>query len=242
MNSHLRSVISITLFVGAYGKYEKSILRIFDDSHFYLKAGAYLEPGGQYLSYAGSIIIPFSYVLPRFVVNHTDYYPKDDNITSMYYHLLEHLREMVGINQESRTMRMILPIISILSILIDNVGHISILVSDQNRTITSSSKRFRCAQRVDTLFHTFVENWFFSVPSEFLSAYTGSITRTLTPSLLSAKNLKDILLTHLEIPGTLYQYEPSIVYELGKVILTEVQEITSGVLKAIIQLPKVTYI
>ena len=40
--------------------------------------------------------------------------------------------------------------------------------------------------------------------------------------------------------GTLYQYKLSIVYELGKVILTEVQVITSGVLKGIIQLPKIT--
>ena len=224
--------------------------------------------------------MPFPYVLPRFVINNTDCCPKDDNITSMYYHVLEHLKEMVGINTETRAKRMILPIVSILSgglsewntveiqgfkstiegmqinshqldreidqissssnKLIDNLGQMSILVSDQSRTINSLSKRFNCAQRVNTLFHTFVENWLFSAPSEFLSAYTGSLTDILTPSLLSAKNLKEILLTPPEMTGTLYQFEPSIVYELGKVILTELQVITSAVIKRVIQLPKIT--
>ena len=191
-------------------KFEKSTLKIFDDSHFYPHAGTYLDPGGQYLSYAGSIIIPFSYVLPRFVINNTDYFQGDEKITDIYYHILEHLREMVGIKTESRSKRIVLAIISILSgglsvwntveiqgikktielmhqnsqhldmeidllststnQIIDYLGHIALLVSDKSKTINSLSKRFKCKKRIDSLFHTFVENWLFSAPGEFLSA------------------------------------------------------------------------
>ncbi|QPL15294.1 glycoprotein [Hymenopteran arli-related virus OKIAV98] len=272
-------LILIIIFIEVNSMHESSNLKVFDESHFLPSVGVYLEPGGHYLSYSGSIFIPFVYVLPNIAFTSNNSCSGDNNITESYFHVLEHLRDMVGIQNKARSKRMLFPIVSILSgglslwntievqgikrkieymqemsthmdrelndvisshnKIIDKVGSISVMVGDNTRTINRIVNMYSCEERKRRNMQTYMTNWLFSAPSEFLLAYTGALTGSVTPSLLSAKNLNHVILDHPDMKGTIYQSEPTITYELGNVVLTEVKVFHQALIKGIIQLPKI---
>jgi len=103
---------------------------------------------------------------------------------------------------------------------IEQIGQISALMGDFSHTINNIINYTDCLKRNTQNFQLYVSNWLYSAPSEFLSAYSGALTGKVTPFLLSAHNLRKILLSHNDLRETFYEIEPEIVYEFGKTILT----------------------
>lgn len=124
-------------------------------------------------------------------------------------------------------------------IIINNVKTLIGLIGDHSRLLHQIINSTECSERNENLLQSFVSNWLYFAPMEFISAYSGAITGRVTPELLSARNLKNVLSTHFEMKNTIYEYEPESVYEFGQIILTEVVVDSNAFLKGIIQLPKI---
>lgn len=261
---------------------EYNELSIFDDAHFYPNEGIYLEPAGQYLSYSGTITIPFVYVLPSISHITKSYCPGHDQLDKIHKVVLDHINTIVGRFKRTETLRpkrSLFPIVSVLTgglsvwntveilsiknkiqhmtddaihidraistltesqnMVIGRVGEVSALIGDHTRAINILINKTTCYERSSEEFKSFVYNWLYASPSEFLAAYSGSITGQVTPDLLSASNLREIIINHIEMKDTIYSAEPETIYEFGRVLLTEVYVDTHAHLKGVIQVPKI---
>lgn len=76
--------------------------------------------------------------------------------------------------------------------------------------------------------------------NEFIMAYNAALTGNLNPDLLSAPNLYHLLQTHPDLQRTVYQSDPSIIYEFGKVILLEAEMGKATWMKGLILLPRLS--
>jgi len=282
----IRMIMILILLIGAISAIkclpvrEYNTLTIFDDAHFYPYSGVYMEPGGQYLSYSGSITIPFVYVLPSLTILEHSYCRGQETLLKMHKDVLEHIKSMVGTkSQQNRVKRSFFPIISVLAgglgvwntveiqniksklltmslqsihvneeisklrdsnnLVIRQLGGLVALVGDQSRAINQLINATECFRRQENEFQLYISSWLYSAPSEFLSAYGGAVTGHVTPDLLSARNLNQVLLQHIDMKDTIYMSEPETVYEFGKVLLSEVVVDTHAHLKGVILLPKI---
>ncbi|AXA52566.1 putative capsid [Linepithema humile rhabdo-like virus 1] len=257
-------------------------LELFDKSHFYPNAGIYMEPGGQYISYSGSVTIPFIYSLPTVIIQAGLEGCKDSTtIPDVNRNVLDHIRDVTIHDplDSSRTKRYLFPIVSVLTgglslwntveiqgvknkidmmenkndqiiqmintlktsqnLEIDQLGQMSVLMSDYSNTIHKLINKTDCIRDQSNRFYTYMTSWLYSAPNEFINAYSGSITGKVTPSLISANNLKKVILNHNDLKETLFKIEPELVYEFGKVILIEINVGNTAYMRGIIQLPKI---
>nr|UXD80091.1 putative capsid protein [Myrmica rubra rhabdo-like virus 1] len=125
------------------------------------------------------------------------------------------------------------------NLVIKQLGEVTAVIGDHAKSINRIINETECMSRLSDEFQMYIASWLYSAPSEFLSAYGGALTGQVTPSLLSVSNLKRVLLKHPDMTNTIYQSEPSTIYEFGQILLTEVYVDNHAHLKGIIQLPKI---
>jgi len=256
---------------------EKTKHEVIDQVIMYPNLGILLEPSGQYLTYAGLSIVPFTYMIPK-------YQPRESvcrgskeaiEIEAMYKHAVEHVRSTMVPKRSKRFIGAILSTVSLsaslyntmeistikghlaaldkyddkinshlanvtesTNLLIDNYKTMAALIGDHTEQLQQLTTQFECRLTINTNFFAFLTSWMTTVPQEFLRAYNSAVQGVVDIELITAKNLKLILSGHPELQNSAYSTNPSLVYTLGKVLLTEVNVDDRPYLRGIIYLPK----
>ncbi|QWT43284.1 putative glycoprotein [Anisopteromalus calandrae negative-strand RNA virus 1] len=126
------------------------------------------------------------------------------------------------------------------NLIVDKVNVVSVAVSETAAAIKRMSQRMDCQDVLLGPSVTLAEALITELPSEYMAAFNAAIVGRITPELISVKNLEQVIVTHPDIKNTIYQQNPTLVYELGKFITLSLNVDEKPSIHGVMYLPKIT--
>lgn len=257
--------------------------KILNSVRVIMNKGILFEPSGQYLTYSGTIAVPFVYTVPGLNLKSLPEMncSMHGSIQQLHSNMISHIKDIllvesppVRLHKRQIAMPIALGIQGVLTLfntyetfslqssitalkdnteliktkitdiqtttnlLITRTNAISVIVGDHSSAIIRLAHKMDCLDYYISVEYQTIVSLISGIPEEFISAYDAGITGHLHPDLLSAKSAKLIIQGHPEMKNTLYARNTALVYELGKVLITDAIFDNQPHLKGVLYFPK----
>lgn len=106
--------------------------------------------------------------------------------------------------------------------MIDNQHAIHHAVDRQARILRELTERTDCSDLITNYFREVYATWLALAPNDFARVVDSALSGKITPDLLPANDVVDVLLRHPTMVNTAYSQDLTLLYELGKLSLHRV--------------------
>lgn len=113
-------------------------------------------------------------------------------------------------------------VINSINTMIDNTHAIYHSVNRQARILREFVERSKCEDLITNYFREIYATWLSLAPNDFARVVDSALSGKITPDLLPATDVMTTLLRHPAMVGTAYSKDMTLLYELGKLSLHQV--------------------
>ncbi|QWT43289.1 putative glycoprotein [Anisopteromalus calandrae negative-strand RNA virus 2] len=124
------------------------------------------------------------------------------------------------------------------NMVIDKINRLAVIIGEQAEAIHAMTEKLGCDELYTSVGYQSLVSLITLIPSEFIAAYNAAMSGRIHPNRISTSALREILATHPSIRNSLYAKNPSLLYELGSVVLTSTIFDHRPTLMGILHLPK----